>query len=79
MPRQTKAPGTSYSALNLLQRYNKNLILHQLFIDISSIQPVSMSGLLFLQQAVQELLGSTVAFLQLMILAELLEGFLVLC
>ena len=39
-----------------------------------SIQPVGMSGLLFTKQAIQELLGSTVAFLQLMILAELLEG-----
>ena len=54
-----------------LQRYEE--------IDIMSIQPVGMSGLLFTKQAIQELLGSTVAFLQLMILAELLEGFLILC
>ena len=57
--------------LFLLQRYEE--------IDIMSIQPVGMSGLLFTKQAIQELLGSTVAFLQLMILAELLEGFLILC
>jgi len=60
---------------------NKTLILLQRYeeIDIMSIQPVGMSGLLFTKQAIQELLGSTVAFLQLMFLAELLEGFLILC